>query len=353
MTKMRLVQLATAALTAALIPSASTAEGRTAPDAERQHALENLLAGQFKWTASAPLVAPVRRPDDPCVSVKDPTIGHGEGRWHLFCTIRSQKRSHQIEYRSFAEWKDADKAQRHILKINPGYFCAPQVFYFTPQRKWYLIHQVSDEARKILQPAYSTSTNIADPNSWSAPTWFYSEHPDNIKAWIDFWVICDDTRAHLFFTSNNGLMWRAETRLSDFPRGWGKPQIVLQGDIFEASHTYRLKGLDKYLTIIEAVGENGRRYYKAYLADRLDGEWKPLAATREKPFASPVNVRDAGAHWTDSFSHGELLRAGHDERLEVDPANLRFLFQGVGDPERAGKKYGEIPWRLGILEPAL
>src|SRR5262249_8119076 len=58
-----------------------------------------------------------------------------------------------------------------------------------------------------------------------------------------------------------------------------------------------------------------------------------------------------GAHWTDSFSHGELIRAGHDETLEVDPDNLRFLFQGVSDEAREGKKYGEIPWRLGILEP--
>lgn len=335
----RLFQLAVRAFLASLLTSSTFgADG-------------NAFSDQFKWTASQPLVAPAQRPADPCVSVKDPTIVHYDGRWHLFCTIRSQKRSHQIEYLSFADWKDADKAPRHILEISPGYFCAPQVFYFRPHRKWYLIHQVSDEARKMLQPAFSTSTNIADPNSWSAPIWLYSEHPDNIKAWIDFWVICDETRAHLFFTSNNGLMWRADTLLSDFPRGWGKPQVVLRDDIFEASHTYKLKGLAKYLTVIEAVGENGRRYYKAYLADRLDGEWKPLAATREKPFASLSNVQNGSAHWTDSFSHGELLRTGYDELLEVDPANLRLLFQGVSDEDRSGKKYGEIPWRLGILEP--
>ena len=58
------------------------------------------------------------------------------------------------------------------------------------------------------------------------------------------------------------------------------------------------------------------------------------------------------AHWTDSFSHGELLRAGCDERLEVDPARLRFLFQGVLDRDKRGKRYGDIPWRLGLLEPA-
>jgi hypothetical protein len=162
-------------------------------------------------------------------------------------------------------------------------------------------------------------------------------------------VICDERRAHLFFTSLDGRMWRADAAIDDFPRGWNKPQVVLQGDIFEASHTYRLRGLNQFLTIIEAQAGD-RRYYKAHLAERLDGAWQPLADTREKPFAGPANVRDLGEHWTDSFSHGELLRAGHDQRLEVDPTRLRLLYQGVSDRERAGKAYGEIPWRLGLLE---
>ncbi|MBI5393691.1 MAG: glycoside hydrolase [Verrucomicrobia bacterium] len=310
----------------------------------------NLLSGNFVWTCSTPLVAPANRPEDPCHSVKDPTLVQHNGRWHLFTTIRSVKRTHQIEYLSFADWAEADKAQRHVLRLSDGYFCAPQVFWFRPHRKWYLICQVAEPSRKpALQPAFSTTTHISDPASWSKPELLYAQHPANVKAWIDFWVICDEAKAHLFFTSNNGLMWRAETKLADFPRGWTQPQVVLRGDIFEASHTYRLKGLDKYLTLVEAQ-DGRRRYYKAYLADRLDGEWMPLANTREKPFAGRANVRDSGPHWADSISHGELLRAGCDERLEVDPTRLRFLFQCVLDEQMAGKKYGEIPWRLGILE---
>ena len=319
---------------------------------DREAAVRRLLAGQFQWMVGAPLVAPVRRPSDRCHSVKDPTIVRVGGRWHLFCSIRSQKRSHQIEYLSFEDWADANAAERHVLTLNEGYFCAPQVFHFTPHKKWYLICQVIDKSRKpALQPACSTTANIADPASWSKPVLLFREPPKGVRRWIDFWVICDATRAHLFFTSLNGQMWRADAKLADFPHGWSRPKVVLRGDIFEASHTYRLKGLDKYLTVVEAQA-GGRRYYKAYLADRLDGEWHPLAATRKKPFASPVNVRDAATHWTDSFSHGELLRAGHDERLEVDPARLRFLFQGVLDRDKRGKRYGDIPWRLGLLEPA-
>lgn len=310
-----------------------------------------LSSGEFRWQTSPPLVSPANRPDDPCYSMKDPTVVFFDGRWHLFCTIRSQKRTHQIEYLSFADWKDADAAPRHLLSITNGYFCAPQVFWFTPHKKWYLVYQALDTTRKpALQPAFSTSDDLARPGSWTPPAFFYATNPPGITGWIDFWIICDDAKAHLFFTSNNGLMWRAETVLADFPRGWSVPKVVLRDDIFEASHTYRLRGHEQYLTLVEAEN-GGRRYYKAYLADRLDGVWRPLAATRGKPFASVANVSAGGASWAESISHGELLRSGHDEMLEADPARLRFLFQGANDAQMRGKKYGEIPWRLGLLEP--
>lgn len=310
-----------------------------------------LLSPPYRWTLSPPLVAPAERPADPCVSVKDPTVVFHDSRWHLFCTIRSKKRTHQIEYLSFADWDGANAATRHVLTINDGYFCAPQVFYFTPHETWYLVHQVSDPGRTPqLRPAVSTTTDLADPKSWSKPTPMFDRDPEGVKSWIDFWVICDDTHARLFFTSNDGRMWRSDTKLADFPRGWGKPQVVLAADVFEASHTYKVKGTGKYVTIIEAQG-GGRRYYKAYTADRLDGGWTPLADTRDNPFAGPNNITPkAGPRWADSVSHGELLRAGVDEKMEVDLARVRFLFQGVADADMKGKRYGDIPWQLGLLE---
>ena len=65
-----------------------------------------------------------------------------------------------------------------------------------------------------------------------------------------------------------------------------------------------------------------------------------------------INVRETGPQWTTSFSHGELLRAGYDEKLEVDPDDLRVLFQGVASPTHANANYGEIPWKLGLLSLA-
>ncbi|HUU43055.1 MAG TPA: non-reducing end alpha-L-arabinofuranosidase family hydrolase, partial [Planctomycetota bacterium] len=166
----------------------------------------------------------------------------------------------------------------------------------------------------------------------------------------DYWIICDDERAYLFFTSLNGKMWRMWTRLADFPRGFDHCEVALDARIFEASHTYRLKGTDRYLTIVE---ENGRRYYKAYIADRLDGKWTPVADTPQKPFAGWTNIRPAPGiqAWTDNVSHGELIREGNDPTMTVDPDKLQFVFQGMLDAEKSGKGYGRFPWRIGILTP--
>jgi len=145
-------------------------------------------------------------------------------------------------------------------------------------------------------------------------------------------------------------MWRLWTELENFPNGFGHCELALQAKIFEASHTYKIKGEQKYLTIIE---ENGRRYYKAYLADRLDGPWTPLADTAERPFAGWKNVRPAKgvAPWTDNISHGELIRDGSDQTLTIDPKQIRLLFQGMLDRDKSGRGYGQFSWRLGLLSP--
>jgi hypothetical protein len=77
-----------------------------------------------------------------------------------------------------------------------------------------------------------------------------------------------------------------------------------------------------------------------------------MLAKDNKLFVGPVNTQHAGEPWIDSFSHGELIRDGFDETLTMDPAEVRSLFQGVSDKDKAGKGYGQIPWRLGILRLA-
>jgi len=306
------------------------------------------------WQYSAPLISPERRQQEPSVAQKDPTIVFHQGRWHVFMTVKLPGRS-AIEYCSFDKWENADGSHRTILPVSSSkYYCAPQVFYFAPQKKWYLIYQMGVAGANKMWVAYSTTETIGDPASWTQarPILDGGESDPRTVGGLDYWIIGDEQRMYLFFTSLDGRMWRMWTKLEDFPKGFDHCELALRAKIFEASHTYRLKGTSQYLTIVE---ENGRRFYKAYVADRLDGQWVPLADTAEKPFAGWTNIRPAPgvAAWTDNISHGELVRANTDQTMTVDPADLRFVFQGMLDKDKSGKGYGQFSWRIGILTPAV
>jgi endo-1,4-beta-xylanase len=306
----------------------------------------------FEWKSSEALIKPpVDRTD--IFGVKDPTIVHHDGRYHVFMTTAG-KNGWGMAYTSFANWEEAPKAPQFMLEkspIGPGYRAAPQVFYFAPQKLWYLIFQGGD-------PLYSTTSNIADPQSWTAPKPFYSAIPASVKdpkghaVWLDFWNICDDKKCHLFFTGDNGSFYRAETTLARFPQGFSEPVVVMaekRDDLFEASNTYKITGTNQYLTLIEAMGPKGR-YFRAWTADRLDDAWQPVAGAPMNMFAGAENMKFDGRIWSEGASHGELIRDGIDQTLSIDPCKpLQFLYQGL-DMEK-GKKYEyiELPYRLGVL----
>jgi endo-1,4-beta-xylanase len=170
--------------------------------------------------------------------------------------------------------------------------------------------------------------------------------------WLDFWIICDDVSCYLFFTDDNGHFYRSRTDLAHFPEGFEEPVIALSGTketLFEGSSTYRVDGTDRYLTLIEAFGPGGTRYFRSFVADTLDGEWVPLADTWQNPFASSGNVTfEGGTAWTNEISHGELVRSGYDQHLTVSLESPCFLYQGM-DPAESSVEYSQRPYRLGLL----
>lgn len=328
-----------------------------AQEPSRSEASDSWTTGEFRWRVSEPILTTEHNrlpesPDHPWLAIKDPSIVNFEGRWHLFATLRKDQEGEgriRIGYTSFDDWDQARHADWSVLELTPDYHGAPQVFYFSPQRRWYLIYQAADEARGLKYgPCFSTNENLADPSGWTLPQPLYVVPPDT-KAGLDYWVICDETHAYLFFTTLDGKMWRCETRKETFPdRGWSDPQVVLQADIFEASHTYWCRDRNEFVTMIEAQGETGR-YFKAYRSDSLQGRWEPIADTLDRPFVGPRNVIEQSHSWTTNYSHGEIIRLGFDERMEIESTNLRLIFQGASDLEYR-QSYGKIPWRLGLLE---
>ncbi len=347
MKKSILIQLAASILlagnTSAILAadSAATAEAPKLP-----------FATPLKWKSTGVLVRPISDEAHTIVSVKDPTIVRYNGLWHIYATVYSTTaRTWTMTYLNFKDWSDAPNAKLHFVdQLNPslkGYHCAPHLFYFTPQNKWYLVFQSQ-------QPQYCTTDDISRPETWTAPQDFFQGKPASLgrNQWIDYHLISDDTHVYLFFTGDDGRFWRSRTRIEDFPKGMSAPELAIQdnrNNLFEGSITYKIKGTDTYLTLIEALSP--ARYYRAWTSNRLDGEWTPVpgADSWQTPFAgiNTVTFADGAGPWTRDISHGEMIRDGYDEKMILDPANLQFLFQGR-DPASGGR-YELLPYQLGLL----
>lgn len=307
------------------------------------------LAGPFSWSSTGPLVHAIPNSTHPILAVKDPTVVFFNNRWHVYATT-SNGSAWSMMYINFPTWQQAAAAQPYYMDATPGftgYHAAPEVFFFRPQNKWYLIFQSP-------QPQFSTTSDLSKPNTWTVPRNFFATQPTNVPNWIDFWVICDAANCYLFFTGDDGNFWRSQTSIQNFPSGFNTPVLVMKAsnrfDLFEASNTYFVKGLNQYLTLVEGLDGSGRRYFRSFTANSLSGSWTPVsqANTGAQPFAGFNNVRfDSGVNaWTTDFSHGEMLRAGFDETLTIDPNNLQYLYQGTSSHPSS---YIQIPWQLGLL----
>ncbi|MEM9016383.1 MAG: non-reducing end alpha-L-arabinofuranosidase family hydrolase [Verrucomicrobiota bacterium] len=307
--------------------------------------------GTFRWATGAPFLKAASFENPEWIAIKDPSIVQFEGKWHLFCTLRGHERSHAIVYSSFTDFSEAKTITPIVLPNHDGYFCAPQVFWYSPDQKWYLVCQAKNsDWTPEYQAAYATTEDLVDPNSWSAlkPMKISRPKDDERSPYLDFWIIRDVERVFNFFTSDNGKMWRCETTVDAFPLGWDEPVLAYEGDIFEASHIYRLAD-GRFANLIEAQAPADRRFFKILYANTLDADWQPRADD-EETYASKDNIEFEGETWANSISHGELIRGGFDERMDTT-LDSPFVFQGVLIKDRRGKDYGDIPWELGLLQP--
>jgi hypothetical protein len=295
------------------------------------------LPSKFSWTSTDPLITP-RNPN--WLSIKDPTIVKYNNQYHVFASVVDKTSGgYGGVYMNFSDWSQASSAQQTDMSTTQaGGTVAPQVFYFEPHNKWYLIYQWGAK--------YSTNSDISNPNGWSAPKPLLS---NGLSNGIDYWVICDDNYCHLFFSGDDGNLYRSKVSIGNFPNFSGY-EIVMRdsvvGRLFEASNVYKVDGTNKYLLLVEAYGP---RYFRSWTSTSLDGPWTPLADTQSNPFAGTANVSFSGAKWTNDISHGEMIRSGYNQKMTINTCDMQYLYQGV-DPNSGVSDYNRLPWKLGLIK---
>lgn len=295
------------------------------------------LKAPLQWVSTGPLISPKNAN---WKSIKDPSVVKYNGTYHVYATYYDT--AYKSMYTSFTDWNNAQAAPHISMNgTTVGNSVAPQVFYFRPHNKWYLITQWAG--------AYSTTDDISRPN-WTAKKKLLQGEPSGA---LDFWVICNSTHCYLYFSRDDGVLYMSKTTIGNFPNFSGY-SIVMEDHrgngnqyLFEAPNVYKLDGQNKYLLMVEAW-PSGPRMFRSWTSTSLDGPWTALADTDANPFAGNRNVEWPTGKWANGISHGELIRSGYDERLTVDPCNLEFLYQGEAGPSPDGN-YNTIPYKLGLL----
>lgn len=265
---------------------------------------------------------------------KDPTIVYYGGKYHVFYTGANQSGGWQMLYTSASTLSELKNAPRiYMRSIGEAYFCAPQVFYFERTGLWYLIYQDG-----TYGAAYATTKNIEDPYSWSGPK---SLGISGNMGW-DYYIICDDQYAYMYNTPSDGSgkLYVRRTSLANFPTGWSAPTVAIN-NTFEGAHVYKSLADGKYYMIVEDMKDG--RYYELWTSNSAGGPWTQVA----EKWAWRGNLVYTADAWTTNVSHGEIIRAGYNQKMEInDIDRVDFLIQGTTSLDG---DYQKINWDLGII----
>ncbi|KAG5930002.1 hypothetical protein E4U42_003463 [Claviceps africana] len=325
--------------------------GIISPRGATDLAIRGSLPSSFSWTSTQPVISA----KSGFAAIKDSSIVFSGGKYHVFAS--AVKGGHySLVYLSFTDFKDANSATFYPLDNSAGKGFAPHVFYFAPQKKWYLVFTG-------FGASYSTNDDISKPDGWTHYKPFYSQQPPaTIKKnmgngnWVDVWTICDSSNCALYSSDDNGNLYASTTSISSFPSGFSEPKVIMHADnkwdLYEASAIYKVGS--SYLLLVECAGKDSWRYFRSWSSTSMTGPWTALAATEQNPFIRSNNVKfSTGSAWTKSFSHGDVVRKNPDQTMTIDACKMQFLYQGL-DPksQEARVNYDDMPYQLALLTQA-
>ncbi|MEM6560586.1 MAG: hypothetical protein AAF656_03215, partial [Planctomycetota bacterium] len=94
-----------------------------------------------RWKDAGVLLDPANFDEPDWIALKDPSIVHHGGRWHMFNTLRGRQRTHGMTYTCFDTLELMGTPTPVVLPNHDGFWAAPHVFFYEPDETWYLFCQ--------------------------------------------------------------------------------------------------------------------------------------------------------------------------------------------------------------------
>jgi len=246
-------------------------------------------------------------------SVKEPSLINFDGEYHIFYTFETDTKK-GIKYTSATTLNKLNYSERiEIENILDGEVINPQVFYFEPQKLWYLFASTNQD----LLPVFSTNTNINIVENWTP-----CKKLNIDKSIGKYYTIADNDFVYIFYLKNRGELFYSRTEIAKFPEEFSIPvKVNILGtknlDSSNIPNFYYSERKGKYIAIAEI--KDG---FKVFTSESLDGVWN----TDNRLSFDINNIFNTNGSTPNGLvmKNPDVLHEGYNQNIKIQSLNIIY-----------------------------
>lgn len=272
--------------------------------------------------------------------IGEPSLVKHNNEYHLFYSSESNSSSTEqmgIFYTSATSIDQLNTSSRFPLFKNG--IRSPQVFYFTPKKRWYLFADSKIDNSAV----FASNSSIKNTEGWTELRKL--ELATEIGK---SYVIADSTDVYLFYSTPEDKLLYRKTEIENFPEGLSDSKeykTVLLGSYNNNCLSddipniyYSLKD-EKYIALMECkkATKNSGTEIKSFTADSLNGQWTMTSIIDIKK--DNIYNADGSKANIHTIKNPEILRSGVNQFMEINGDASKIIYQTNITDNKEGRSF--------------